>query len=253
MSFRDNIRDSWLVNQFIAHKGLHDKEHPENTLGAFEQAIKNNYAIELDVQMLKDGTLIVFHDKAVSELTGKDCYLSKMTYEDIKDLKIRKTKYGIPTFMEALKLINGEVPVLIDIKNTSPKKIGKMESLICDALEGYKGLFAVQSSNPYVVQWFKNNKPEFIRGIISSFYKNDSEGKQYVKSPIVRAILKRMLLNKKIKPDFIAYHWENLPNRFVKKYKNLPILAWTVKSQDEYMQVVKHADNIIFENFKPKI
>ena len=253
MSFRDNIRDSWLVNQFIAHKGLHDKEHPENTLGAFEQAIKNNYAIEFDVQMLADGTLVVFHDNAVSAHTGKDCYLSKMTYEDIKDLKIKKTEYGIPTFMEALKFINGEVPILIDIKNMSPKKIGKMESLICDALEGYKGLFAVQSSNPYVIQWFKNNKPEIIRGITSSFYRNEVEGKQFVRSCIVRAILKRMLLNKKIKPDFIAYHWGNLPNRFVNKYKNLPILAWTVQSQEEYMQVVKHADNIIFENFKPKI
>ncbi len=249
MNFRDNIRDSWLVNQFIAHKGLHDKEHPENTLGAFEQAIKHNYAIELDVQMLADGTLIVFHDNKVSELTGKDCYISKMNYEDIKDLKVNKTEYGIPTFMETLKFIGGAVPILIDIKNM----IGKMEGLICDALEGYKGQFAVTSSNPYVILWFKNNKPEFIRGITASFYHNDNEGKQYVKSVIARSFLKRMRLNKKIKPDFISYYFANLPNRFVNKYKDLPILAWTIQNQEEYMQVVKHADNIIFENFTPKI
>ncbi len=253
MNFRDNIRDSWLVNQFIAHKGLHDKTHPENTLGAFSEAIKNNYAIEFDVQMLGDGTLVICHDNKVSELTGKDCYLSKMTYDDIKDLKVNKSQYGIPTFEEALKCIDGQVPILIDIKNTSPKKIGKMENKICEYLKDYKGLFAITSSNPYVILWFKNNKPEYIRGITSSFYRNDMEGRQYTRSFIVRFVLKRMLLNKKIKPDFISYHFNNLPNRFVSKYKNLPILAWTITNQDEYMQIVKHADNIIFENFKPKI
>ena len=109
------------------------------------------------------------------------------------------------------------------------------------------------SSNPYVILWFKNNKPEIIRGLTSSFYRNDEEGKQFVKSFIVRALLKRMVLNKKIKPDFVSYHWGNLPNRFVNKWKNLPILAWTVRNQDEYMQVIKYADNIVFEDFKPKI
>ncbi|MBR1925243.1 MAG: glycerophosphodiester phosphodiesterase [Clostridia bacterium] len=253
MNLRDNIKDSFLVNQFIAHKGLHNSEFPENTLGAFGEAIKHNYAIEFDVQMLFDGTLVVFHDSAISEATGKDAYLSKMTYEEIKPLKIRKSKFGIPTFKEALKFIDGKVPILIDIKDLSVKNVGKLEKKLCEELEGYKGEFAVASSNPYVVLWFKNNKPEFVRGIFSSFYSNDDEGKAYVKSPIVRALLKRMVLNKKIKPDFIGYHHNNLPNRFVKKYKNLPILAWTVRSQEEYLQVVKYADNIIFENFLPKI
>ena len=63
-----------------------------------------------------------------------------------------------------------------------------------------------------------------------------------------------MVLNKKVAcPDFIAYEANSLPNRFVKKYKQLPLIAWTVKSQEEYLKVVKYCDNVIFENFEPKI
>jgi len=65
--------------------------------------------------------------------------------------------------------------------------------------------------------------------------------------------LKKEKLNKKIEPDFIAYRWNNLPNRFVKKNKNIPVIAWTIRSQEEYLKIVKYADNIIFEGFEPQI
>ena len=67
-------------------------------------------------------------------------------------------------------------------------------------------------------------------------------------------VLKRMLLNKKTsKPNFIAYEAKTLPNRFVRKYKKLPILAWAVQNQAEYLHVIKYCDNVIFEHFEPKI
>ena len=63
-----------------------------------------------------------------------------------------------------------------------------------------------------------------------------------------------MLLNKKVShPDFIAYEESRLPNRFTKRFNELPLLAWTVKSQSEYMRVVKYCDNVIFEGFEPNI
>ena len=66
--------------------------------------------------------------------------------------------------------------------------------------------------------------------------------------------LKRMLLNKKIShPNFISYEAKRVPNRFVRKYKKIPLLVWTVTSQSEYLKVVKYCDNVIFEGFEPKI
>ena len=63
-----------------------------------------------------------------------------------------------------------------------------------------------------------------------------------------------MTLNKKVsQPHFISYEASTLPNRFVRKYKTLPLLAWTVRSQEEYLKVIKFCDNIIFEGFEPKL
>lgn len=236
---------SWLVEKYIAHRGLHDDQSAENSLSAFEKAIENGYVIELDVQQIADGTVIVFHDSTLSRLTGQDGYVKYLIKEDLKSCKLNGTKETIPTFEETLKFINGRTPIIIEIKNTG--KPGKLESQVLEMLKNYNGEYAIMSFNPYVLKWFKDNAPNIIRGQLSSFFKN--ENLTFLK----RIVLKKMLLNKVSQPNFIAYNSQNLPNRFVKKYNSLPLLAWTVRSQEEYMKVVKYCDNIIFENFQPKI
>ena len=66
---------SWLVETPIAHRGYHNKTTPENSLGAFSNAIEKGYAIELDVQLLADDTVVVFHDESLARMTGNDGYL----------------------------------------------------------------------------------------------------------------------------------------------------------------------------------
>ena len=98
------------------------------------------------------------------------------------------------------------------------------------------------------MEWFKNNAPDIARGQLAGFFKDAKL------SFFKKFALKRMMLNKKVAcPNFISYEAKYIPNRYVSKYKKLPLLVWTVRSQDEYMKVVKHCDNIIFENFEPKI
>ena len=58
-----DIYKSWLINKYIAHKGLHGKGIPENSLGAFQKAVEKNYAIELDVQLTADNEVVVIHDE----------------------------------------------------------------------------------------------------------------------------------------------------------------------------------------------
>lgn len=246
-----DIKNSFIVNQFIAHRGLHSKEFPENTLGAFEKAIEKNYAIELDVHLLADNTVIVFHDKTLHRMMGQDGYIENMTFEQIKDIKVGGTDYKIPTLKEVLKFVNGRVPVVIEIKNFSRKKIGTLESEVAKELQDYEGEYAVMSFNPFVIEWFKENHPKIMRGILATDFKNDS-GDQKT-SFFERFVLKNMLMNKKIKPDFVAYYYKAIPNRATKKYKNLPLIAWPVPSQEEYLKIIKHIDNIIFEGFEPKI
>ena len=141
-----NIFDSWLVQKRIAHRGLFEEGKPENSLAAFENAIANNYAIELDVRALKDGTIVVFHDDKLGRMTGLDGYISNCTYEDIKDARLLKTSECIPTLEQVLALVNGRTELLIEIKNMN--KVG-FEKDVYKILSTYKGEWAVESFNPY--------------------------------------------------------------------------------------------------------
>lgn len=237
---------TWLVETPIAHRGLHDKNLPENSLGAFSHAIEKGYAIELDVQLLADDTVVVFHDESLARMTGNDGYIKYLSKGDLKALTLKGTKESIPTLQEVLKLVDGKVPLLIEVKNKY--KVGKLEQALIDILKDYKGEFAVQSFNPFSLGYFRQHAPNIIRGQLSGFFKDEKLG--WAK----RFTLKRMTLNKKVsQPHFISYEASALPNRFVKKYKNLPLLAWTVRSKEEYLKTVKHCDNIIFEKFIPEI
>ena len=237
---------SWLVERYIAHRGLHTEECPENTLGAFENAIKEQTPVELDVHEIADGTLVVFHDKSLQRLTGQDGYIKNLTKDVLSNYKILGSEYSIPTLEEVLSLINGQVPVLFELKNEG--KVGSLEKSFWAMIKDYQGEYAIQSFNPFTLEWFKHNAPSVIRGQISSFFKNQNF------SFVKRLLLKKMVFNKKIsQPHFISYNAQNLPNRYVKKFKDLPLLAWTIKSQEQYLEILKYCDNIIFEGFEPRI
>lgn len=241
-----DLFNSWLVSTPIAHRGLFDKTHPENSLSAFDEAIKAGYPIAFEVRMISDGTIVVFGDECLSRMTSNDGYLKFLKKSDLEILKLGGTKEKIPTFEEVLAFVDGRVPLLIEIKNDS--KVGTLEKTVIEILKNYKGKYAVQSSNPYVLEYFHTYAPDILRGQISGYFKG-------VKMPFFKKLaLKKMKFNERFShPDFISYEAEHLPNRFVRKFKSLPLIAYTVKSQSDYLKVVKYCDNVIFENFEPMI
>lgn len=240
-----NIFDSWIAKQPIAHRGLFGDKIPENSLAAFKNAVKNKLPIELDVTCLADGTPVIFHDEKLARMTGKDGYISHCKYEDIQKLTLSGTKEKIPTLEEALDVIDGKVPILVEIKNYD--KVGFIEKAIWKVLQKYNGEYAIESFNPYSLEWFKENAPKVKRGQLASFLedKEMSRMKKY--------FLKKMLLNKKVsEPNFIVYDSKNMPNKYLKKYYGvLPILAFTIKSEEEEMRLKGYCDNIIFDSYTP--
>ena len=240
----EDIYDSWIVKMPIAHRGLHGAGVPENSLLSFKKAIQNGYAIEIDVRPLASGEIIVFHDSSLERMIGKSGTIEKMTMDQIKGLKLKGTDEYIPTLREVLELVNGDVPILIEIKNEG--KVG-FEKAVWEELKTYDGEFAVQSFNPFSLGWFKKHAPHVFRGQLSSFFEDDNI-KRYKKF-----ILKRMWLNKVSKPDFICYNIENCPNIYVDKYRGKkPCLLWVVRSPADQCEFNGYCDNIIFEGFNPK-
>ncbi|MDR1094229.1 MAG: glycerophosphodiester phosphodiesterase [Clostridiales bacterium] len=237
-----DIKNSWLVKKPIAHRGLHNDAQPENSLGAFENAIKHGYPIELDVHALDDGTVVVFHDESLCRMTGRDGYITNLKADDLKDIRLAKTDAKIPTFAETLEFVAGRTPILIEIKNDG--KIGTLEKSLHDLVKHYDGEFAVQSFNPYSVEYFKKNAPHIPRGQLSCFFKGSDLTR------LKRYMLKRLKFFSTARPDFISYQFGDLPNRWVSR-RSVPVLAWTIRSSADLESVQEYCDNIIFEGILP--
>jgi len=110
-----------VKEKILAHRGV-SLTAPENTLPAFAAALEQGLAgIELDVQMSKDGHLIVIHDERVDRTTNGKGLVKDMTLEEIKGLDagswFAEKYYGvkIPVLEEVLDLI-GQKEFIINIE-----------------------------------------------------------------------------------------------------------------------------------------
>lgn len=234
---------NFLTKNLIAHRGYHNikKGIPENSILAFEEAIKKEFIIELDVHMLIDGNVVVFHDDNLYRLTGVDKQIKDMDYNTILKLNLQETEQKIPLLNEVLELIDGRVPVIIELKYDV--KCGLLEEKVAKILENYKGEYAVKSFNPFSVYYFKKKYPEIVRGQLISDFKNQ----KMMKSK--KLFLKSMIFNKITKPDFISCNIKILrTKKIINTRKNKLILGWTARSKDELNEAKKYCDNVIFEN-----
>ncbi|MBI9010515.1 MAG: glycerophosphodiester phosphodiesterase [Tenericutes bacterium] len=241
---------TWIKERMIAHRGLHslDKTVPENSMKAFELAVEKNYGIEMDINVLKDGTVVVFHDHHLKRLVpGRTELLSDLNFEDIKDLKIWDSNEKISTLKEVLEYIDGRVPLLIELKPLGNK------SFLCEnfweTIKDYKGDYGIHSFSPSIVKWFKDNHPEVIRGQITEYFTSNKDMKK-----ISKYLMKSMFFNKFTKPDFVNYGIVDLPNKYCDKAykKGLCIIAYASKNQEEFDLAKEHYDNSVFEYFIPR-
>ncbi len=237
----------WLTDTFVAHRGLFDNDNkiPENSIPAFRRAADNGFGIETDVQMTRDGVLVVFHDDTLDRMTGVHGILSDYTYEELQSFRLLNTDCQIPTFEEFLTAANG-VNLIVEIKNHAD--IGEVEQKTYDMLKGYKGNYCIESFNPLIVRWFKVHAPEVIRGTLSCDYKSDKM------SNFRKWLLRELKLCNWNGSQFIAFDAATIAtNKSVAKFgKKIPIICWTIRSQQQYEDLKPYFDNIIFDSYLPK-
>lgn len=98
----------------IGHRGAMGYE-PENTLRSIKRAIDSGVdMIEFDVQVLKDGTLILMHDTTLDRTTDGFGFIADKTYKDISSLNAGRGE-RIPTLQQVLDVIDRKVPVVVEI------------------------------------------------------------------------------------------------------------------------------------------
>ena len=244
---KTNNNISWLTEIAIAHRGLHNEDIPENSMASFKNAIEKGYTIELDVQLTKDKELVVFHDNNLLRLTGDSRDIADVDYEELKDLKIKNTNETIPTLKEVLDLVDNQVPLLIEIKTGQIAK--ELAQKTYDIVKDYQGRYAVQSFDPFILQWFKENANEVIRCQLSSDFKGES-GKGL--KGYEKFLLKNLLLNFLSKPHAIGYDLNGIDTLSVNLLKGkYPVISWTITNEEEMKTGYEKSDNIVFENILP--
>lgn len=236
-----------FMGRNFAHRGLHtrDKSVPENSLEAFRLATEMGYGIELDVQLSRDGQVVVFHDDTLDRVCGVHGDVSAFSYDELKKMKLCSSEWGIPLFSEVLRVINGRVPVICELKS------GKHNRELCqkthELIAAYRGDICIESFDPSIVKWFRFHAKELLRGQLAT------QASQYPKPRVSRfkAFLgSRTLLNFLGRPQFIAYMIGETPLAVrIAHLLGAMNVAWT--SHEPRNE--KGRDCVIFEFYKPRI
>lgn len=227
----------------IAHRGLHNNLIPENSLTAFKKCIERNIPFEFDIHLLKDGTIVVFHDDNLKRMTGLDKYLINCDYQEISKLYLKGTKEKIPTLDEVLELVNGKV--LLDIELKYDHKRYLLENILLEKLKDYKGEVILKSFDFKTVLYLKKHTKSKVGLLMYDINKHKKETLW-----IERFILKRINFLKIVKPDFVACELSSLPLEDIKKYrdKGHDVYIWTVKTNDDLEKAKKYGDYFLVEN-----
>lgn len=237
--------------RYYAHRGLFDNKNnaPENSITAFKLAMDNGYGIELDVRLTKDKIPVVFHDATLKRVSNINKNISDLSYDEIKSINLFGSDEGIPLFTDVLKLINGNVPIIIELK---PKKNDtNICEIVSSILDNYEGVYCIESFNPKIVYWYKINRPTIIRGQLSTnYYKDGIKSDKFIKF-----LLQNLLFNFLNKPDFIAfnYKYKNMISFTIcSKIFKIPTFAYTIDSRVALIDSKDSFDYFIFEGFRPE-
>lgn len=228
-----------------AHRGLWNGELPENSAASFRSAVENGFGIELDVHITADDRLIVFHDDTLDRMCGVSGKVADKTMAELRALRLKGTEHIMPTFGEFLDIVDGRVPLIIEIK--SDKRNDLLCRLVWERLQRYAGPYCIESFDPRCVAWFRKNAPQVIRGQLAFGLGNK-------KRTAINVLLGTLIQNVLGRPDFVAYEaaTDKNPAMGLQRLLRPWLVCWTIHSQKDMDAQRGRYDLQIFDGFVPK-
>ena len=236
-----------FMHRNFAHRGLHseDQSVPENSLKAFSLAVEAGYGMELDVQLSRDGQVVVFHDDTLDRACGVAARVDELDLAELQKLPLFGTDERIPLFSDVLALVAGRTPLIVELKN------GPRNDELCEKtwalLRTYQGHYCIESFNPLIVAWFRFHAPAVLRGQLAQLPEEYVHAGRSIAEGI---LLGNTLLNVAARPQFIAYRIGPKPLcvRFPEALGAMPV-GWTSHSRDSE----SGRDAVIFEYYRPDV
>ena len=225
-----------------AHRGFSGR-YPENTLLAFEKAMEIGVdGIELDVQLTKDGEVVIIHDEKIDRTTDSKGNVIDYTYEELQKFDasyIYKGKVGfnkIPTLREYFNLIKeSDIVTNIELKTGIFEYLG-IEKKVLDIIKEYhmEKRVIISSFNHYSVLRMKEISPEIECGFLSETW-----------------IINQGEYTKKYGVECYHPHFAMLNEEVVKELKKygIKINTWTVNEEKDIKDLINKKVDTIITNY----
>ena len=221
----------WLVDRPIAHRGLHDGNVAvmENSLSAARAAVAAGYGVECDVMLSADGVPMVFHDATLARMTGAGGRTSERTADDLSALALGGGTDTIPTVAAFLEAVGGAVPILMELKGSSPSEDVGFLARLLPVLSVYDGSLALMSFDPWLI----------------------AEAIRTAAHPVG-------LTAEGLRPDLLAAHRRVYEGgcafaTWVRDERKHPVITWTVRTPGDVAVSLGHGDQMTFEGFLPRL
>jgi glycerophosphoryl diester phosphodiesterase len=238
----------------IAHRGWHDRAlgRVENTAPAFRAAIEKGYGIECDLQGAEDGTPVVFHDPTLDRLVEATGPIAGYSARALAQFRYKGLDESILTFAQLLALVDGQVPLLVEVKRAGRLRPGFLENIARQAA-AYKGPIALMSFDRTVVTSLGTLAPSVPRGalvgsrqLISSLWAADS---RVLESPAASRLFGSA-------PEGVAFYAVQVnlvavARTWMRHHAHeLPLFTWTVRTPRQRARAARWADAPIFEGYE---
>jgi len=145
----------------MGHRGAAALE-PENTLRSFSRALDMGVAaVELDVQLTKDGRLVVIHDETVDRTTNGTGWVRDLTLAQIRELDAGQGE-RVPTLEEVVELVQGRAHLIVEIKqaDAAPACLEFFRSRHL-----FDTVHLISFWHP-VVKWLRQQEPRLRTGVL---------------------------------------------------------------------------------------
>ena len=211
---------------------------PENTLLSFDTAVKKNMdGLELDIQLSRDGQMVVYHDKFIN-YNNKEILISSLDLLTIKTIDV-KNKFeeldfqGIPTLNEVINILPKNIILNIEIKSYGWNNSKITEKLLMFINQkSIQNQVVISSFNPFIIKQIKKMNDSIYTAFIWS-------SKSYYSYK---------LFSYYAKPDAFHVNIQDVNKHMVDWFykKNINIYAYTINTKSDLEKALKYNLNGIF-------
>lgn len=222
-----------FLSLIIAHRGF-SSAFPENTMKAFKEAERAGAnGLELDVQMSKDGELVVIHDENLDRTTGGKGYVRDLTAAELRKLdaryKFKHTlvkKEPIPFLKDVLEWVSGTSLICnIELKNGTFPYPGMEDKVITLIRElGLEKRIILSSFNHYSVVHVNRYAPDIETAPI-----------------LAEGIFMPWVYAQSILAEGFHPHYRFARNDIIQNSleQNIAVRAYTVNKESEIQRLIK--------------